>query len=132
MGWGKEGRACERVGGGARTANTQAKHKTQNTTKHNKTRQNTTKHDKTQTLTHQKQQGIIEGLSKLRGAVQKEQKEEREIAEKVLAWVEAGNDVRFGDWSLREVEALNTWCVWRARAALGGLRPACAAARFAF
>lgn len=53
--------------------------------------------------------GIIEALAKLRGAVQKEQKEEKEIAEKVLAWLEDGKDVRFGEWNLREVEALNTW-----------------------
>ncbi|GBF92492.1 obg-like ATPase [Raphidocelis subcapitata] len=53
--------------------------------------------------------GIIESLSKLRGAVQKEQKEDKEIAEKVMAWLEEGKDVRFGEWNLREVEALNTW-----------------------
>jgi hypothetical protein len=28
-----------------------------------------------------------------------------------MAWLEEGNDVRFGEWGLREVEVLNTWCV---------------------
>lgn len=53
--------------------------------------------------------GIIESLAKLRGAVQKEQKEEKEIAEKVLAWLDEGKDVRFGEWGIREVEVLNSW-----------------------
>jgi obg-like ATPase 1 len=38
----------------------------------------------------------------------KEQKEELAIAEKVLAWLEEGKDVRAGEWNLREVEWLNT------------------------
>ncbi|KAI8462511.1 MAG: P-loop containing nucleoside triphosphate hydrolase protein [Monoraphidium minutum] len=53
--------------------------------------------------------GVIEALNKLRGAVQKAQKEEKDVAEKVMAWLDEGNDVRFGEWTLREIECLNTW-----------------------
>lgn len=38
----------------------------------------------------------------------KEQKEELAIALKIEEWLTAGKDVRFGDWSAREVEFLNT------------------------
>jgi hypothetical protein len=29
--------------------------------------------------------------------------------DQVMAWLEEGKDVRFGEWNLREVECLNTW-----------------------
>jgi obg-like ATPase 1 len=53
-------------------------------------------------------EGAIEGIKKLipRG-LKKEQKEEMEAAEKVLAWLQEGKDIRFGDWSAREIEWLN-------------------------
>jgi obg-like ATPase 1 len=53
--------------------------------------------------------GILEGFRKLRGNIPKETKEEQECAEKVKAYLEEGNDVRFGEWGLREIEVLNTW-----------------------
>lgn len=37
----------------------------------------------------------------------KELKEEIEIAQKVKAWIEGENDVRFGDWNNKEVDFLN-------------------------
>jgi len=54
-------------------------------------------------------EGILDGFRKLRGNIPKETKEEQECGEKVKAWLEEGNDVRFGEWSLREVEILNSW-----------------------
>ncbi|RMZ53355.1 hypothetical protein APUTEX25_004843, partial [Auxenochlorella protothecoides] len=53
-------------------------------------------------------QGVIESLKKLipRGLT-KEQKEEMAAAEKVLAWVQEGKDIRSGDWTAIEVEFLN-------------------------
>ncbi|KAL6770418.1 FAP204 [Auxenochlorella protothecoides x Auxenochlorella symbiontica] len=53
-------------------------------------------------------QGAIESLKKLipRGLT-KEQKEEMAAAEKVLAWVQEGKDIRTGDWTAIEVEFLN-------------------------
>ena len=50
----------------------------------------------------------IESVKKLipRG-LKKEQKEDLDAGEKVLAWLEEGKDIRFGDWSVREVEWLN-------------------------
>jgi obg-like ATPase 1 len=39
--------------------------------------------------------------------LKKEQKEELEAGEKVLAWLEEGKDIRFGEWNTREVEWLN-------------------------
>jgi hypothetical protein len=53
--------------------------------------------------------GILEGFKKHRGAVSKELKEEQDAAEKVLAWLVEGHDVRLGDWTAREIEILNTW-----------------------
>jgi hypothetical protein len=46
--------------------------------------------------------------AKERLGLSKEQKEEVAISEKVRDWLEAGNDVRAGEWSAREVEWLNT------------------------
>lgn len=54
-------------------------------------------------------EGIIDGIKKLRGSISKEVKEEQECGEKVLAWLQEGNDVRLGDWTAREIEILNTW-----------------------
>ena len=53
-------------------------------------------------------EGAIEAIKKMipRG-LEKEQKEEMEAAEKVLAWLQEGKDIRFGDWSAREIEWLN-------------------------
>lgn len=50
----------------------------------------------------------IEAVKKLipRG-LKKEQKEDLEAGQKVLAWLEEGKDIRFGDWTTREIEWLN-------------------------
>jgi obg-like ATPase 1 len=52
---------------------------------------------------------FIEALLKSNrsGTMKKEQKEELAAAEKVLAWLEEGKDIRFGDWSVIEIEFLN-------------------------
>jgi hypothetical protein len=38
----------------------------------------------------------------------KEQKDELASAEKALAWLEEGKDIRFGEWSLKDVDWLNS------------------------
>lgn len=38
----------------------------------------------------------------------KEQKDELASAEKVLAWLQEGKDIRFGEWSLKDVDWLNS------------------------
>jgi hypothetical protein len=43
----------------------------------------------------------------------------RPASPQVLAWLDEGKDVRFGEWNLREVECLNTWCVWFDRGLTG-------------
>jgi hypothetical protein len=45
---------------------------------------------------------VLQGIKKMipRG-LKKEQKEELESGEKILAWLEEGKDVRFGEWGLR-------------------------------
>jgi obg-like ATPase 1 len=52
--------------------------------------------------------GHIETMKKLipRG-LKKEQKDELAAAEKVLEYIQAGNDIRFGDWNLVETDFLN-------------------------
>ena len=53
-------------------------------------------------------EGFLDSLRKFvpRG-LKKEQKEELDIAEKVLEFLKEGKDIRFGDWTAREVEWLN-------------------------
>ena len=41
-------------------------------------------------------------------ALTKDQKDELAAAEKVLAWLESGKDIRFGDWTAFEIDWLNT------------------------
>ncbi|KAG0335365.1 hypothetical protein BG004_008486 [Podila humilis] len=40
-------------------------------------------------------------------AVEKKKKEDFPIIEKMLAWVEEGNDIRTGDWTNKEIEVIN-------------------------
>uniref|UniRef100_A0A383WNJ8 Obg-like ATPase 1 n=1 Tax=Tetradesmus obliquus TaxID=3088 RepID=A0A383WNJ8_TETOB len=61
---------------------------------------------------------ILEGIKRQRGQVTKEMKEEMECAEKVLAWLEEGKDVRLGDWTAREIEFLNNWLLLTAKPAV--------------
>jgi obg-like ATPase 1 len=52
---------------------------------------------------------LKEGIQgKTKSGLNKEQKEELAIAEKVLEYLESGKDIRFGDWNNRETEWLNT------------------------
>ncbi len=44
---------------------------------------------------------VIEGLTKKRTGLTKDEKEELEVAGKVKEWVEAAKDVRMGDWSAK-------------------------------
>ena len=50
----------------------------------------------------------VEAIKKLipRG-LKKEQKEDLEAGQKILEWLEQGKDIRFGDWTVREIEWLN-------------------------
>lgn len=53
-------------------------------------------------------QKIIEGFKKLRQTMTKDQKDELASAEKTLAWLQDGKDIRFGDWTQHDVNWLNT------------------------
>lgn len=55
--------------------------------------------------------------------LKKEQKEELESGEKILAWLEEGKDVRFGEWGLRWVGGGECWQGWQ-----GSVAVPCAAA----
>ncbi|KAL4858911.1 Obg-like ATPase 1 [Chlorella vulgaris] len=50
---------------------------------------------------------IIEGFKKSRQTMTKEQKDELASAEKALAWMEEGKDIRFGDWTMKDTDWLN-------------------------
>jgi ribosome-binding ATPase YchF (GTP1/OBG family) len=65
-------------------------------------------HDELRAKDVERVQGIIEGLKKLipRGLT-KEQKEQVAAAEKVLAWLQEGKDIRSGDWNIAETDFLN-------------------------
>lgn len=54
-------------------------------------------------------QSYIENLQKSHRAapMKKEQKEELASGEKVLAWLEEGKDIRFGDWNVVDVDFIN-------------------------
>lgn len=41
------------------------------------------------------------------GGMKKEAKDDLASAEKVLEWLESGKDIRFGDWSIKEIDWLN-------------------------
>jgi obg-like ATPase 1 len=50
----------------------------------------------------------LESISKIKGrAPNKDEKEQIEIAQKVLACLEGGKDVRFAEWNVKEVDFLN-------------------------
>ena len=50
----------------------------------------------------------LERMSKLnRGGIKQEQKDDMASAQHVLEWLESGNDIRFGDWSIKEIDWLN-------------------------
>ncbi|EFN55221.1 hypothetical protein CHLNCDRAFT_56178 [Chlorella variabilis] len=51
---------------------------------------------------------ILEGFKKIRMTLTKEQKDEQASAEKALAWLEEGKDIRFGEWTQKDVDWLNT------------------------
>ncbi|DBA95824.1 hypothetical protein WJX77_008189 [Trebouxia sp. C0004] len=51
----------------------------------------------------------LEGVKALeKRGLSKEQKEELVICQKVLDWLQSGKDVRFGDWSVKETDWLNS------------------------
>lgn len=51
----------------------------------------------------------LESISKIKGrAANKDEKEQIEITQKVLDWLQSGKDVRFNDWNMKEVDFLNT------------------------
>ncbi|GMH38753.1 hypothetical protein BSKO_06637 [Bryopsis sp. KO-2023] len=49
-------------------------------------------------------------LRELKGIRQpkKDENEQMEMCEKFIAWLEEGKDIRFGEWSLKEIDFLNT------------------------
>ncbi|KAL4439237.1 hypothetical protein ABPG77_004139 [Micractinium sp. CCAP 211/92] len=53
-------------------------------------------------------QKIIENFKKMRQTMTKEQKDELASAEKTLAWLQEGKDIRFGDWTAADVAWLNS------------------------
>lgn len=51
----------------------------------------------------------LDGVKALeKRGLSKEQKEELVICQKVLDWLQSGKDVRFGDWSVKETDWLNS------------------------
>lgn len=57
----------------------------------------------------ERMQSHLESISKIKGrAPNKDEKEQIEITEKVLAVLQSGKDVRFEDWNVKEVEFLNS------------------------
>jgi len=49
----------------------------------------------------------LEALKKTKGDNSKERKDNIDAAEKVKAWLEEDKDVRFGNWSIKEIDWLN-------------------------
>jgi len=62
-------------------------------------------------------EGVAEGLRKIavRNPLKKEQKEELDVAERVLALLNEGTDVRFGEWTARDIDVLNVWTLLSAK-----------------
>jgi len=58
---------------------------------------------------HQEWKAIVTKLGSSTGgtAVEKKKKEDFATIEKLLQWVEQGNDVRAGEWSNKEIEVIN-------------------------
>ncbi|GFH20274.1 Obg-like ATPase 1 [Haematococcus lacustris] len=55
-------------------------------------------------------EGVMEAIDKLRSrGLKKEQLEEYEVASRILACLQGGKDVRFGDWSAKDIEILNVY-----------------------
>lgn len=52
-------------------------------------------------------EAALETFRKMRHTLTKDQKDEQAAAEKVLAWLQEGKDVRLGDWTQHEVDWLN-------------------------
>ena len=64
----------------------------------------------------EKVNGIIESINKVKGrGLKKDQIEELECCEKLKAWMEEGKDVRFGVWSAKEIDLLNTYTLITAK-----------------
>ena len=49
----------------------------------------------------------LEALKKTKTGNKKELQDQTAAAEKVLSWLEDGKDIRFGDWSIKEIDWLN-------------------------
>lgn len=49
----------------------------------------------------------LESLQKVKGGNKKELTDQIASATKVLEWLESGKDVRFGDWSIKDIDWLN-------------------------
>ena len=64
----------------------------------------------------EKVNGIIDSINKLKGrGLKKDQIEELDCCEKLKAWMEDGKDVRFGDWSAKEIDILNPYTLITAK-----------------
>jgi obg-like ATPase 1 len=53
---------------------------------------------------------VLEAINKVKNrGLKKDQIEELECAERIKAWLEDGKDVRFGDWSAKDIDILNQY-----------------------
>lgn len=63
--------------------------------------------------------GVIDAIEKMRSrGLKKDQLEELALAEKLVAVLEAGTDVRFADWDAKEIEILNGYQLLTAKPAV--------------
>ncbi|KAF5829420.1 P-loop containing nucleoside triphosphate hydrolase protein [Dunaliella salina] len=61
----------------------------------------------------------MEAIDKMRSrGLKKEQLEEYAVCEKLKGWLEEGKDVRFGDWSSKEIDVLNSFQLLTAKPAV--------------
>ena len=47
---------------------------------------------------------VIDGFKKMKQALKKEQSDELDVAQRIKALLEEGTDIRFGDWSAKDIE----------------------------
>uniref|UniRef100_A0A7S0R4X7 Obg-like ATPase 1 n=1 Tax=Chlamydomonas leiostraca TaxID=1034604 RepID=A0A7S0R4X7_9CHLO len=60
--------------------------------------------------------GVMDAIDKLRSrGLKKDQLEEYELCGRILALLEGGTDVRFGDWSAKDIEGLNNYMLLTAK-----------------
>jgi obg-like ATPase 1 len=64
----------------------------------------------------ERMEGVIDGIKKcIPRGLKKEQKDELETAERLLAHLQTNTDIRFGEWSAKDVEFLNQYMLLTAK-----------------